>query len=97
MAVGLFLVSSGFHQQADDLRMAMPRRCKHWSGLDPSRMAKNIILCSLYTGSYRGIILGSWKRRWKLLYCGHIGLYRGYIGIMEKKMEATIWKVVLFQ
>ena len=32
-----------------------------------------------------GFILGSWKRKWKLLY--YMGVY---IGIMEKKMETTI-------
>ena len=25
-----------------------------------------------------------------IVYCGYIGLYRGYIEIMEKKMETTI-------
>ena len=39
-------------------------------------------------GSYHsilGILLGYWKRKWKLL--SYIG---DYIGILEKKMEATI-------
>ena len=32
---------------------------------------------------YIGLILGQWKRKWKLLYWANIGT-------MEKKMEATI-------
>ena len=42
--------------------------------------------------TYIGIILGEWKRKWKLLY---IGSYWGYIGMMEKKMETIIYWFIL--
>ena len=38
----------------------------------------------------------AWKRKWKQfeggirLYGGYKGLHRGYVGITEKKMEATM-------
>ena len=45
-----------------------------------------------YIWGYIGVIWGEWKRKWKLLY---IGLYWGYVGIMEKKMATTTYRVLL--
>ena len=45
-----------------------------------------------YIGVYIGLILGEWKRKWKLqkLYGLYRGIFWASIGRMEKKIETTL-------
>ena len=41
-----------------------------------------------------GLLEGEWKRTWKLLYYSILGLNIDYIGILEKKMETSIYTIL---